>query len=75
MAGGNRRPFCQNRVSPLFVLCPPLLFIGLDFWWFICHRLFPFRMWISVAWGVGVLFGLGRLGRRHAWARNDVVSG
>ncbi|KAG6738338.1 hypothetical protein POTOM_057951 [Populus tomentosa] len=45
----------------------PLLFIGLDSWWFICHRLFLFRMRISVAWGVGVLVGLGHQQSRHSW--------
>uniref|UniRef100_A0A2K1R5Y0 Uncharacterized protein n=1 Tax=Populus trichocarpa TaxID=3694 RepID=A0A2K1R5Y0_POPTR len=41
--------------------------LWLDFWWFICHRLFPFRMRISVAWGVGVLPGLGHQQSRHGW--------
>ena len=52
--------------SPL-VWFSHLLFIGLDFWWFICRRLFPFRMRISVAWGVGVLPGLGHQQSRHGW--------
>jgi len=59
-------------LPPLFSWSPlvwfsPLLFIGLDFWWFICRRLFPFRMRISVAWGVGVLPGLGHQHSRRGW--------
>jgi len=52
-------------VSSRLVL-PPALY-RLDFWWFICHRIFPFRMGISVAWGVGVLPGLGHQQSRHDW--------
>uniref|UniRef100_A0A2K1QFC2 Uncharacterized protein n=1 Tax=Populus trichocarpa TaxID=3694 RepID=A0A2K1QFC2_POPTR len=48
-------------------LCSSSSLLGLDFWWFICYRLFPFRMRISVAWGVGVLPGLGHQQSRHGW--------